>query len=227
MPTHSPWFEMPSPFDTEVGKVLMLEPPWASRELLRAQLLDESYPKPFVIDDGEQRHLFFNLRLTQSVMRLSAPNELAVRYTQAMMSFLLFNPRPKRIVLIGLGGGSLLKFCFHRLPSAGLTAVELDPHVIALREAFLMPPDGPRLQILHGDGAMIFYRTGQSWFPRKLDSLEPGKLVLFICNSKPGAPSQSLPGRQPHPPLPRKNGSKKSFPSQAENWKMSCLVCLD
>ena len=54
-----------------------------------------------------------------------------------------------------------------------------------------------------------------------------GKLVLFICNSKPGAPSQSLPGRQPHPPLPRKNGSKKSFPSQAENWKMSCLVCLD
>src|SRR5574341_984149 len=67
---------------------------------------------------------------------------------------------------------------------------------------------------------MIFYRTGQSWFPRKLDSLEPGKLVLFICNSKPGAPSQSLPGRQPHPPLPRKNGSKKSFPSQAENWKM-------
>ena len=26
---------------------------------------------------------------------------------------------------------------------------------------------------------------------------------------------------------PRKNGSKKSFPSQAENWKMSCLVCLD
>ena len=38
---------------------------------------------------------------------------------------------------------------------------------------------------------------------------------------------QSLPGRQPHPPLPRKNGSKKSFPSQAENWKMSCLVCLD
>ena len=26
---------------------------------------------------------------------------------------------------------------------------------------------------------------------------------------------------------PRKNGSKKSFPSQAENWKMSYLVCLD
>lgn len=153
MPANPPWFEMPSPFETEVGKVLLLEPPWASREALQAQLLDESYPKPFVIDDGERRHLFFNLRLTQSVMRIHAPNELDVRYTQAMMSFLLFNPRPKRIVLIGLGGGSLLKFCFHRLPSAELTAVELDPHVIALREVFQMPPDGPRLHIVKGDGA--------------------------------------------------------------------------
>ena len=35
---------------------------------------------------------------------------------------------------------------------------------------------------------MIFYRTGQSWFPRKLDSLEPGKLVLSICNSKRNSP---------------------------------------
>ena len=29
---------------------------------------------------------------------------------------------------------------------------------------------------------MIFYRTRQSWLPRKLFSLEPGKLVLCICN---------------------------------------------
>ena len=38
---------------------------------------------------------------------------------------------------------------------------------------------------------------------------------------------QPVAGFNCHPPLPRKNGSKKSFPSQAENWKMSCLVCLD
>ena len=38
---------------------------------------------------------------------------------------------------------------------------------------------------------MIFYRTGQSWLPRKLDSLEPGKLVLFmnptVMNQKSGS----------------------------------------
>ena len=75
---------------------------------------------------------------------------------------------------------------------------------------------------------MIFYRTGQSWFPRKLDSLEPGKLVLFICNSKHLAPYQSLPGRQPHPPLPRKKRLKEIFSISGGKLEdvLSCLSGL-
>lgn len=153
MPPPARLYEMPSPFENEPGTVLMLEPPWARQGELRAQLLDESYPKPFVIDDGERRYLYFNVRLMQSAMKLVSPNDLDLRYTQKMMSFLLFNPRPKRIALIGLGGGSLIKFCYHRMSSPHLTAVELNPEVIALRDAFKLPEDGPRLQVLEGDGA--------------------------------------------------------------------------
>jgi len=153
MPEAVPLFEMPSPFETERGTVLLLEPPTATAGDLRAQLLDERYPKPFVIDDGKQRFLYFNVHLMQSVMALRTPNSLELRYTQKMMAFLLFHPRPKRIDLIGLGGGSLIKFCYHRLPGTQLTAVELDPDVIALRDAFELPPDGPRLRVLQGDGA--------------------------------------------------------------------------
>jgi spermidine synthase len=130
-------FSMPSPFETETGTVLMLEPTWAREGELRAQLLDESYAKPFVVDDGKSRFLYFNVRLMQSEMSLKAPNDLSLRYTQKMMAFLLFHPRPKRIELIGLGGGSLIKFCYHRMPGTQLTAIELDPDVIALRDAFL------------------------------------------------------------------------------------------
>ena len=108
---------MPSPFEVETGTVLMHEPSWAREGELRAQLLDESYPKPFVIDDGKSRFLYFNVRLMQSEMSLKAPNDLAIRYTQKMMAFLLFQPHPKRIVLIGLGGGSLIKFCYQRMPA--------------------------------------------------------------------------------------------------------------
>jgi spermidine synthase len=146
-------YELPSPFEVETGTVLMHEPAWAKEGELRAQLLDESYPRPFIIDDGKSRFLYFNVRLMQSEMSLKAPHDLAIRYTQKMMAFLLFQPRPKRIVLIGLGGGSLIKFCHRRMPGTHLTAVELDPDVIAFRDAFLVPPDDERLQILQADGA--------------------------------------------------------------------------
>lgn len=149
------WLEMPSPFETEVGTLLLLEAPTASAaevNAVRARLLDESYARPFVVDDGQLRYLYFNIRLMQSAMRIATPDTLELRYTQAMAGFLLFQPRPARIALIGLGGGSLLKFCHRQLPAAAFTAIEIDPDVIALGEAFLLPPPSPLLRIVHADG---------------------------------------------------------------------------
>jgi spermidine synthase len=153
MSCDSPWFEMPSPFGSDGARVLLLEPPSAKPGELRARLLDDSYGKPYVIDDGEWRYLHFDQRLVQSAMRIEAPNALDVRYTQKMMSFLLFQPRPRRIVLVGLGGGSLVKFCHYRLPAAQLVVLENNPDVISLRDVFWVPPDGPMLQVLEADGA--------------------------------------------------------------------------
>ncbi len=68
-----------------------------------------------------------------------------------MMSFQLFQRDPKDILIVGLGGGSLSKYCFHKFPSARVTTVEIDERVIALRECFFIPPDSERFQIVHAD----------------------------------------------------------------------------
>lgn len=144
---------MESPFETEWGTLLLLEPADANISELRARLLNRSYDKPFMLDDGQVRYLYFTTSLMQSAMRLSTPNDLELRYTQQMMAALLFVPRPKNILLIGLGGGSLAKFCYARLPGAHFRAIEIDQHVINLRDAFLVPADDDRLEIIQGDGA--------------------------------------------------------------------------
>ena len=173
---------MPSPFEVETGTVLMHEPTWAREGELRAQLLDESYPKPFVIDDGKSRFLYFNVRLMQSEMSLKAPHDLAIRYTQKMMAFLLFQPRPKRIVLIGLGGGSLIKFCYQRMPGTQLTAVELDPNVIAFRDTFLMPPDDDRLQVLEADGGEFLASTEKGIDALLVDAFDKTGFAPSLAN---------------------------------------------
>lgn len=175
-------YEMPSPFEVETGTVLMHEPSWAREGELRAQLLDESYPKPFVIDDGKSRFLYFNVRLMQSEMSLKAPHDLAIRYTQKMMAFLLFQPRPKRLVLIGLGGGSLIKFCYYRLPGTQLTAIELDPNVIAFRDTFLVPPDDDRLQVLEADGAEFLEKTDKGIDVLLVDAFDKTGFAPSLAN---------------------------------------------
>ena len=70
-----------------------------------------------------------------------------------MMAFLLFRPRPRHVLMIGLGGGSLLKYCRRHLPTTRFTAIEIDANVIALRSHFQIPPDGSGLCVIHADGA--------------------------------------------------------------------------
>ena len=59
----------------------------------------------------------------QSAMRLSAPDRLELAYTRAMMAFLLFAPAPRDILMVGLGGGSIARFVYERLPRTRITGV--------------------------------------------------------------------------------------------------------
>lgn len=137
--------------------MLLLRAPAGTAVLkLAQQLADGVYDRPFIVDDGEQRRLHFDLRYVQSAINLKDPDELVFAYTQAMMAFMLFDTQPRQIVVVGLGGGSLTRFCHQQLPRARVTTLEIDADVIALGEMFLMPPATARMPILHVDAADYF-----------------------------------------------------------------------
>ena len=100
------------------------------------------------------RHLHVGGTAIQSAMRLDAPDELALAYTRAMMGCLLFNPAPRDVLIIGLGGGSLAKFLYRRLPHTRTLAIEIDVRVVsAAHRLFHMPIGRRRLRVRVGDGA--------------------------------------------------------------------------
>lgn len=109
--------------------------------------------KPFLYESGHDVMLHFDFSATQSQMRKTDPDKLILGYTRTMMGFLLFQPKPERIAMIGLGGGSLAKYCLRHIPDAHFTAVEINPHVIDLRDKFGIPPDSPDFQVICADGA--------------------------------------------------------------------------
>jgi spermidine synthase len=145
--------EMKSPFEGDAGRVKLLEPPGCDRRRLREQLLSDTYDKPFVLEEHGSRSLHFSRALVQSGMRLDDPCALEFAYTRRMMAFLLFVPEPREILVLGLGGGSLVKYCHRHLAASHIRVVEIDPHVVAFREEFRVPPDDARLTVTIGDAA--------------------------------------------------------------------------
>jgi spermidine synthase len=108
------------------------------------------------------RSLHIGSDTIQSSMRLARPNDLELAYTRTMMGFLLFNERPGRVLMIGLGGGSLPKFVYHRLPEACIEVVEVNPRVVAIaRSSFHIPADDARFSVRIGNGAEWIARPGQ------------------------------------------------------------------
>ena len=144
--------ELASPAPLPAGRLRLLEPDGSSASALLKRLTNGSYDKPFIQDCGPLRYLHFDLENVQSVMRHDDPDALCLAYTRKMMAFLLFKPKPRRILLLGLGGGSLAKFCYRHLPTTAITVLEIDPHVLALREEFQIPPDDERFRVVQGDG---------------------------------------------------------------------------
>lgn len=142
---------------------------------------DAGHVQPYVFKDDTSRSMHFSLHEIQSRMRLQDPQALDLRYTRTMMGFLLFHPCPQRIAMMGLGGGSLAKFCHHHLPAAHMDVVEINPHVIALREEFGVPVDGPRFRVIEADGARFIREAAQHYDVLLLDAFDdqglPGQLA--------------------------------------------------
>lgn len=128
------------------------------------------------------RALHLGSSTVQSAMRIAAPFELVLGYTRGIMAFLLFKPKAREVLIIGLGGGSIPKFIHRHLPEIRTRVVELHPQVTAVaRSHFHLPPDDERLQVIDGDGAEYLREHPESLDVLILDAFDSHGLVPALC----------------------------------------------
>ena len=83
----------------------------------------------------------------QSCIRPHDRDYLVFNYTKMMLGALYFNPTPKRILIIGLGGGTLPMALQALVPDAKIDCVEIDPTVVEVAKRFFyfVPAAGTRI----------------------------------------------------------------------------------
>jgi len=121
-----------------------------SKSPANAVIFDQPGHPPATITEFQGvRSLHLGTSWVQGAMRIAKPDNIELEYIQMMMMWLLFNDNPKHVVQLGLGSAALTKFCYRRLPGARVTAVELNPNVIAMCQAqFALPSNDERLNVM-------------------------------------------------------------------------------
>ena len=140
------------------------------------------FEQPIVQETTLSKSMVFSDIDIQSRMSVARPDELQFEYTRLMMGVLLFQPQPKRILMVGLGGGSLAKFCYKHLPEAHITVVEINPHVIALRQIFCIPDDDARFQVVQMDAAHFMAQTEQTFDVVFVDGFDQHGMPEQLCS---------------------------------------------
>ncbi|HZV64683.1 MAG TPA: spermidine synthase [Telluria sp.] len=98
------------------------------------------------------RYLHFGTEWVQGAMRMRKPDWPELEYAQQMMAWMLYLEQPRAIAQLGLGTAALTKFCYRQFPEASVSAVELNPAVIAIcASMFKLPPEDERLRVLEMD----------------------------------------------------------------------------
>jgi len=120
------------------------------------------YRNILVEDINDLRCLKFNVKSTktqQSCYLKSKPQQLVFNYTKLLMASLLLNPEPKRILIIGLGGGTMSNTLAQLYPQSKIDNVEIDPAVIKVARDYFGFFENDNVKTYTQDGRIFIKRA--------------------------------------------------------------------
>lgn len=112
---------------------------------------DSPFHRLRVTDNGAWRLLKFE-RNHQSSMALDDPFETDIEYVNYLHLAMAVKPDARLALVIGLGGGSLVKRMWRDYAPIEIDAVEIDEQVVGIAREFFALPDDERIRVFIDDG---------------------------------------------------------------------------
>ena len=147
-------------------------------EVLHAK--DTQYHRLAVVEDGTSRYLRFDSSF-QSGMFVEQPYRTRFDYTDYLQLALAYNAGARRILFIGLGGGSAPKRMWRDFPALQLDAVELDREVVDVAYRFFGLPRDDRLRVDVEDGRRYLSQNEGPWDAIVIDAFYSDSIPFHLA----------------------------------------------
>jgi spermidine synthase len=149
--------------------------------------IESEYNDIYVNKRRNQLKLSFQLMgwdYTESVANLRDPDELVLRYSQVMTAAILYAGELKRILMLGLGGGSISTYLAGFLPEARVDTVEIDRRVIETAKTYFGLIETPRVRYLDGDGRVFLTRSKETYDLILIDAFQGGYVPFHLLTKE-------------------------------------------
>ncbi|MGH2426659.1 MAG: fused MFS/spermidine synthase [bacterium] len=154
-----------------VAVLLVLGVPFASPPLPEEVrfMKDTVYHRITVSDEFEIRYLKLD-NYWQSGLDLADSRRTVFGYSDYLHLPLIFTPAAERVLVVGLGGGTVPARYHQDYPGMRIDVVELDPQIIAVAQRFFAVPSDSRLRMVAQDGRLFIMRAEERYDVILLDA---------------------------------------------------------
>lgn len=150
--------------------------------------IESEYNDIYVTKRGNQLVMTFQLKgwdYTESVANLADPDDLPLPYARTMTAAsILYPAEPKRILMLGLGGGSLSTYFGRAMPEVHIDTVELDQRVIDVAKKFFGLRETPRVRYVAADGRVFLTRSKDQYDLILLDAYRGGYVPFHLLTKE-------------------------------------------
>jgi spermidine synthase len=145
--------------------------------------VETAYNDVFVTKRQRQLVMSFQIKgwdYTESVIDLADPDDLPLRYAQVMTIAIIYPQSRQKVLMLGLGGGSIATYLARFLPEASITAVEVDPGVIAAAKTYFGLRESDRMRFQASDGRVFLNRNRETYDLVLVDAYRGGYVPFHL-----------------------------------------------
>jgi len=149
----------------------------------RVARIETEYNDIFITKRRHELMMSFQLKgfdYTESIANLADYDDLPVRYTQVMTIGSIYPPELRRVLMIGLGGGSISSYLGRFMPHVEIDTVEVDPGVITAAKKYFGMKETARVRYHEGDGRVFLNRNKQTYDLILVDAFHGGYVPFHL-----------------------------------------------
>src|SRR5262245_44789904 len=153
----------------------------------RVTHVESEYNDIYVTKRRSELTMSFQLKgwdYTESVADLRDPDALVLRYSQVMTIATSYPGELKKVLMLGLGGGSISTYLGRSMPDVAIDTVEIDRKVIEVAKQYFGLHETERVRYLDGDGRVFLNRNRGLYDLILLDAYRGGFVPFHLLTKE-------------------------------------------